>query len=135
MAGGPWRTSTRFRQRLSSLYASDTARGSRLFQASSAKRTFCAAVSAVKGGRGGRDIRVPPGHPSAAPCTCRSGATVEPSERFLNRARACLAHDGALPLERNHHPVQDASPTSGGSKRRHPPKSHHRAERPAAVTV
>src|SRR6516164_6998266 len=66
MAGRPWRNSTRFRQRLSSLYASDTARGSRLFQASSAMRTFCAAVSAVKGGRGGRDIRWSPGRPMAA---------------------------------------------------------------------
>src|SRR3954469_22102240 len=46
--------SARLRQRLSSVYASDTASGSREFQASSALRAFSAAVSAVKGGSGGR---------------------------------------------------------------------------------
>src|SRR5690242_11923156 len=49
--------SARFLQRLSSVYARATALGFRLFQPSSAIRTFCAAVSAVKGGRGGRDMR------------------------------------------------------------------------------
>src|SRR4051812_13939177 len=50
----PWRNSDRLRQRLSSVYARDTASGSREFQASSALRAFRAAVSAVKGGSGGR---------------------------------------------------------------------------------
>src|SRR6185369_2173596 len=48
------RNSARFRQRLSTVYASETRSGSREFQPSSASRTFCAAVSGVKGGRGGR---------------------------------------------------------------------------------
>src|SRR6185312_14497007 len=50
----PLTNSARLRQRLSSVYARATRSGSRVFHASSAARTFCAAVSAVKGGRGGR---------------------------------------------------------------------------------
>src|SRR5215467_9327871 len=46
--------SARLRQRLSVVYASVTLAGSRVFQASSAIRAFCAAVSAVNGGSGGR---------------------------------------------------------------------------------
>ena len=42
------------RQTLSMLYASETFSGSREFQASSAIRTFCTAVSYVNGGSGGR---------------------------------------------------------------------------------
>jgi hypothetical protein len=41
------------RQRESIEYASDTRAGSRLFQASSASRTFCDALSRVNGGNGG----------------------------------------------------------------------------------
>ena len=41
------------RQTLSGVYASETRSRSRLFQASSATRTFLAAESASKGGRGG----------------------------------------------------------------------------------
>src|SRR5262249_19073147 len=96
MAGRPWRNSTRFRQRLSSLYASDTVRGSRLFQASSAMRTFCTAVSAVKGGKGGRDIRSPPDLLHATPCT---------------RPWASPGHHGRHPLPRNHCCLSDASAT------------------------
>jgi hypothetical protein len=48
--------SARLRQRLSVVYASATLAGSRVFHASSAIRAFCAAVSAVKGGSGGRFI-------------------------------------------------------------------------------
>src|SRR5215467_9506801 len=48
--------SARLRQRLSVVYASVTLAGSRVFHASSAIRAFCAAVSAVKGGSGGRLI-------------------------------------------------------------------------------
>src|ERR1700730_3005415 len=54
MASRPCRNSARFRQRLSVVYASATRAGSRVFHASSAWRAFCAAVSAVKGGSGGR---------------------------------------------------------------------------------
>ncbi|MFD0324876.1 hypothetical protein [Lysobacter gummosus] len=42
------------RQRLSGVYASATRAGSREFQASSARRTFCVADSSVNGGSGGR---------------------------------------------------------------------------------
>src|SRR6476646_728295 len=56
MAARPCRNSERLRQRLSVVYASATRAGSRVFHASSAIRTFCAAVSAVKGGSGGRLI-------------------------------------------------------------------------------
>src|SRR5262245_52949750 len=54
MAGRPEKNSARFRQALSVVYASDTRSGSREFQASSAARAFCAAVSRVNGGNGGR---------------------------------------------------------------------------------
>src|SRR3954470_23801398 len=51
----------RLRQTESSVYAPATRCGSRLFQASSAACTFCAAVSAVNGGSGGRSAtRFPP---------------------------------------------------------------------------
>src|SRR5215475_6693002 len=56
MASRPCRNSARLRHRLSTVYASATRAGSRVFQASSAMRAFCAAVSAVKGGSGGRLI-------------------------------------------------------------------------------
>src|SRR5205807_286463 len=52
IASRPWRNSARFRQRLSGCRLA----GSRVFQASSATRAFSAAVSAEKGGRGGRLI-------------------------------------------------------------------------------
>src|SRR5437899_3232690 len=48
MASRPSRNSARLRQRLST-----TRVGSRVFHASSARRAFSAAVSAVKGGSGG----------------------------------------------------------------------------------
>src|SRR5688572_26774062 len=54
MAGRPAKNSARLRQALSVVYASDTRWGSREFQASSAARAFCAAVSRVNGGNGGR---------------------------------------------------------------------------------
>src|SRR6478672_7938451 len=54
MAARPCRNSERLRQRLSVVYARATRAGSRVFQASSAMRAFCAAVSAVNGGSGGR---------------------------------------------------------------------------------
>src|SRR5882672_12148206 len=54
MASRPCRNSARLRQRLSTVYASATRAGSRVFQASSAMRAFCAAVSMVNGGSGGR---------------------------------------------------------------------------------
>src|SRR5437870_11984405 len=54
MAGLPEKNSARLRHALSTVYASDTRSGSREFQASSAARAFCAAVSRVNGGNGGR---------------------------------------------------------------------------------
>ena len=54
MSSRPCTNSARLRQRASIEYASDTRAGSRLFQASSASRTFCDALSRVKGGNGGR---------------------------------------------------------------------------------
>src|ERR1700735_2725074 len=56
MASRPSRNSARFRQRLSVVYARDTRAGSRLFHASSARRTFWVAVATSKGGRGGRSM-------------------------------------------------------------------------------
>ncbi len=50
----PERNSARLRQVLLRVYASATRSGSRVFHASSAMRTFCVAVSWVKGGKGGR---------------------------------------------------------------------------------
>src|SRR5260370_29954786 len=46
--------SDRFIQRESIAYARATFAGSRAFQASSARRTFCIALSRVNGGKGGR---------------------------------------------------------------------------------
>src|ERR1043165_4709843 len=54
MAGRPEKNSARLRHALSVVYAKETRSGSREFQASSAARAFCAAVSRVKGGNGGR---------------------------------------------------------------------------------
>src|SRR5215468_10445663 len=48
--------SARLRQRLSIVYAAATLAGSRVFHASSAIRAFRVALSAVKGGSGGRSI-------------------------------------------------------------------------------
>src|ERR1700723_2570699 len=58
IAARPSKNSERLRQRLSSVYASDTRSGSREFQASSAMRAFWAAVSLVNGGSGGRDMLI-----------------------------------------------------------------------------
>src|SRR5580704_6701337 len=52
----PLGNSARLRQRESTEYARATFSGSRVFQPSSARRTFCTAVSAVNGGRGGREL-------------------------------------------------------------------------------
>src|SRR5713226_4444072 len=46
--------SDRFLHRESIVYARATFAGSRVFQASSARRTFCIALSRVNGGKGGR---------------------------------------------------------------------------------
>ena len=54
MSSRPCTNSARLRHRESIEYASDTRAGSRLFQASSASRTFCDALSRVNGGNGGR---------------------------------------------------------------------------------
>src|SRR5882724_10917561 len=51
----PLRNSDRFLQRESIAYASATFAGARVFQASSARRTFCIALSRVNGGKGGRE--------------------------------------------------------------------------------
>src|SRR5262249_53317596 len=59
MAARPSKNSDRFRQTLSIVYASATRPGSRVFHASSAIRAFCAALSIVKGGSGGRLIGAP----------------------------------------------------------------------------
>src|SRR6266853_2538556 len=50
----PLINSDRFLQRESIAYAKATFAGSRVFQASSASRTFCIALSRVNGGNGGR---------------------------------------------------------------------------------
>ncbi len=50
----PLMNSDRFLQRESIVYARATFAGSRVFQASSARRTFCIALSRVNGGKGGR---------------------------------------------------------------------------------
>src|SRR5260370_3943301 len=50
----PLMNSDRFLQRESIVYARATFAGSRVFQASSARRTFCIALSRVNGGNGGR---------------------------------------------------------------------------------
>src|SRR5450631_2503982 len=51
----PLMNSDRFLQRESIAYARATFEGSRVFQASSARRTFCVALSRVNGGKGGRE--------------------------------------------------------------------------------
>jgi hypothetical protein len=48
----PLINSDRFLQRESITYAKATFAGSRVFQASSASRTFCTALSRVNGGKG-----------------------------------------------------------------------------------
>src|SRR6476660_7016063 len=50
----PLMNSDRFLQWESIVYARATFEGSRVFQASSASRTFCIALSRVNGGNGGR---------------------------------------------------------------------------------
>jgi hypothetical protein len=50
----PLMNSERFLQCESIVYARATFAGSRVFQASSARRTFCIALSRVNGGKGGR---------------------------------------------------------------------------------
>src|SRR5882724_11855107 len=50
----PLMNSDRFLHRESIAYARATFAGSRVFQASSARRTFCVALSRVNGGKGGR---------------------------------------------------------------------------------
>src|SRR6266852_5442165 len=50
----PLMNSDRFHHRESIVYAKATFAGSRVFQASSARRTFCIALSRVNGGKGGR---------------------------------------------------------------------------------
>src|ERR1700704_1460564 len=50
----PLINSDRFLQCESIVYARATFAGSRVFQASSARRTFCIALSRVNGGKGGR---------------------------------------------------------------------------------
>ena len=50
----PLMNSDQFLQRESIVYARANFAGSRLFQASSASRTFCIALSRVNGGNGGR---------------------------------------------------------------------------------
>src|SRR5580704_6715588 len=50
----PLMNSDRFLQRESIAYARATFAGSRVFQVSSARRTFCIALSRVNGGNGGR---------------------------------------------------------------------------------
>src|SRR5262249_30626011 len=53
MTSRPEKISSRLRQRLSGVYAWATRSGSRLFQASSARRALRAAVSSSNGGTGG----------------------------------------------------------------------------------
>jgi hypothetical protein len=48
--------SDRLRHRESTVYAAATFSGFRVFQVSSARRTFWTAVSCVNGGSGGRDM-------------------------------------------------------------------------------
>ena len=65
----------RLRHLLSSVYARATRSGSRLFHASSAARIFCAAVSGVNGGTGGR-------------CAITSIPSVVPNGKTVARAAA-----------------------------------------------
>src|SRR3954449_8553470 len=89
MAARPSKNSDRFRQRLPSVYASETFSGSRVFQASSAARTLVIASSRLKGGTGGRDVMAPlPASPA--------GASVGPP-RVVERAAGGRAR-------RDHHP-------------------------------
>src|SRR5262245_55885658 len=53
IASRPAKNSERLRHTLSGVYANETRTGSRVFQASSAMRTFVAADSESKGGNGG----------------------------------------------------------------------------------
>ena len=64
MAARPCRNSARLRHSESSVYASDTRCGSRLFQASSAIRTLATALAHVNGGLMGAIAAGAPGVPS-----------------------------------------------------------------------
>src|SRR5512132_3268940 len=66
MLGRPWKISLRFRHWLSTVYASETRSGSRVFLASSAARIFWLAVSSVNGGSGGRASDLWTGSPALA---------------------------------------------------------------------
>ena len=54
MDSRPWRNSSRLRHTESSVEASDTFSGSRVFQASCAALTFCLADASSNGGSGGQ---------------------------------------------------------------------------------
>src|SRR5262245_60280186 len=73
----PVRDPTRLRQLVSGVYASATLAASRLFQPSSARRTFWVALCSSNGGRGGRDMAALLGPDDAASEWLRQSAGFE----------------------------------------------------------
>src|SRR6267154_1645010 len=81
--------SERFLQRESIVYARATLAASRVFQASSARRTFCIALSRVNGGKGGRPDVVAVAMISS-PGIASFGISIN------SRARAAICAEGAV---------------------------------------
>ena len=116
------------------MYAPATRSGSRVFQAASAARTFCRAVSAVNGGNGGRDMasscRTAPVGTNYRPCrhdlpapSTEHGAVAGPD--LLESARAPAGGAGRAGT------LAGPRPAPAGSSARWPPRSSSPASSPA----
>jgi hypothetical protein len=82
-----------------STYANDTRTGSRLFHASSAACTFCAAASRVNGGTGGRTGSVFMSVLGEAECSLTKASQMSPYTGFsVPPKRACCGHAVPTPL-------------------------------------
>jgi len=84
MLGRPWKISLRFRHWLSTVYASETRSGSRVFQASSAARIFWIAVSSVNGGSG--DVPLTFGPPGDHAVCQESDRAADPTRSLPTRS-------------------------------------------------
>src|SRR5579863_8261215 len=91
----PLMKSDRFLQRESTVYPKATFAGSRVFQASSARRTFCIALSRVNGGKGGRDGVVTAAM-IVSPRTDSFGISID----SLSPIKACSVDRGEPPRRR-----------------------------------
>src|SRR6266478_2472625 len=89
----PLMNSDRFLQRESIVYARATFAGSRVFQASSARRTFCIALSRVNGGKGGRAAVVAVAMISS-PWTDSFGISINSRTRAAISSGRCRGRNG-----------------------------------------